>query len=130
MAEIALGVIPLIGTTFAAYRYLHKQLKAFKQYGEDFDRTCQELALHRTLFKLECWILLRSALGDARITELKVHERWDHREINDEFQRNLQTSYELCYSTIRTTKTLLRELEDELQEFSSLVEDRQKVRST
>lgn len=128
MAEIALGVIPLIGTAFTTYRSLHNHLRAFRHYAKDLDRTTKKLGVQRDRFKLECWLLLQSALDENRVKQLKGdQDYWNDPKVNAEFQRNFKSSYQSCLSIIEDISGRLKELEEELQEFNPLIKDKDKV---
>jgi hypothetical protein len=129
MAEIALGVIPLIGATFTTYRSLYTHLRAFRHYAKDLDRTIKKLGVQRNRFKLECWILLRHALDESSVKRLEEGKAsWNDPEVNDEFQRNLESSYQSCLSIIEDISSRLKELEEELKEFNPLIEGKKEVR--
>jgi len=128
MAEIVLGVLPLIGTAFTTYRFLHSQLRAFRHYAKDLDRTAKKFSVQKDRFKLECWLLLRSALDDRTIRQLKGDQsHWDDPEVNAEFERNFKSSYESCLSIIEDISARLKEFEKELEDFSPLIKDREEV---
>ncbi|KAH8168817.1 hypothetical protein LIA77_10943 [Sarocladium implicatum] len=125
MAEIALGVIPLIGSAFTTYRSLYHHVRAFRHYAKDLERTTKTLKIERDKFKLECWILLKSALGKDSIRQLKScqDQVWDDPAINTEFEKNLRSSYGACESVIEDIGSQLKEFQKELEEFSPLIKD-------
>lgn len=129
MAEIALGVIPLIGTAFTTYRSLHRHLRAFRHASKDLERTTKKFGVQKDRFKLECWLLLRSALEEHTITELEANEDfWNDPAVNAEFQLNFKSSYQSCYDIIEDVSQHLKEFEGELAEFAPLIKGREEVR--
>lgn len=127
MAEIALGVVPLIGSAFTAYKSLYAHVRAFRHYAKDLHRTTKNLEIERDKFKLECWILLKSALDESKIQQLKS-SHWNDPAINTEFEQNLQTTYGTCQSIIEDISDQLKEFREELEEFNPLIKDQKEVR--
>lgn len=131
MAEIVLGVIPLIGAAISTYHTIYTNLKAFRHYDRDLRRVTKKLAVQRDSFKLECWILLRHALSEESVRSLKADSNssyWSNPGIDAEFRRNFDTSYETTRDIVEDITNCLKELDTELEQFAPLLESRRTVR--
>ncbi|KAJ4186359.1 hypothetical protein NW767_012666 [Fusarium falciforme] len=105
MAELALGaigVVPVVGFVFGAFKGLCKNLKTFKQYAREAKRVRQELEMQEAIFKNE-WQILRTVFlptaDDSNALDIADHasrRKSDKLQLDQRLRVALGENYDAC----------------------------------
>ncbi|RNJ56426.1 hypothetical protein D7B24_007262 [Verticillium nonalfalfae] len=131
MAELALGIVPLVGLVITSYKAVAINLKTYRHYSKKIKRFQVALSVQRSVFENECHLLLRLVLpNDDAIDKMMAdpgHERWTDPGLDDAIARWLGKNLEAYKGSVEACHEALCELEEQLRGFDVVHGLQQKV---
>ncbi|WAO96448.1 Hypothetical protein NCS54_01412100 [Fusarium falciforme] len=137
MAELALGaigVVPVVGFVFGAFKGLCKNLKTFKRYAREAKRVRQELEVQEAIFKNE-WQILRTVFlptaDDSNALDIADHasrRKSDKLQLDQRLRVALGENYDACEKATAVIREDLQELIRGLQDVTLLANHQESER--
>lgn len=126
IAGVALAVIPILISATEHYDDVHRPLVRLFKFSKEVKRYRTQFKTHSTIFREECRILLGHVVRDdeaVQMLNLPSHPLWRDADIDSGLVNLLSTSREACISTIVTIRTVLEEIEGEVNELCAVASE-------
>jgi hypothetical protein len=133
MAEIAIGVIPLVGLALKSYQFVYRKIRVFRHYSRDVAKVKKQLERQHQFFLNECHLLLQITVetDDGGTVDDMIddsdHPMWDSRELIASFEQCLGRNKDAFIEIVNDIYRPIQELGRELECFDPINSQRQPV---
>ena len=118
--EIALAILPILGSAVTHYRDLIKPFSRYKTHAAEFRKLQLRLGTQRTIYHGEIRRLLARVLGDRCAEEMLLdcqhHASWTDVGVDNSLAEYLGPSLEAFVGMIETIKQSLQKFPKDLQD--------------
>lgn len=132
VAGLVFGVLPIAFEALRAYSSVSDGLHTFRHWSREVDRISMKLGVYNGIFLNECRLLLRLVEDDKTADDMlrdETNHRWSNRALNLRLKSLLQDNIDICCSIMEDTRDTVADMIEEMQKFSILHEQKQKVRA-
>lgn len=114
VAGLAFGVVPIFLEVIKGYRATRETLHSFSSFSTALKRLQVRVNTQEALFRNECRLVLRLALGDMQGSEMlrdPLHQLWNDSNV----EKSLSMTFGESYGTLEENLT---EIQERLQEIN------------
>ena len=125
-----LGLLPLIISAAEHYNDCFHPFRRYRKFGAEVDRFQQQLKIQKTIFRNQCRILLENVTRDDAAASMlgeRSHTLWADPETEQQLADYLKDSRDACVSTLQLIEERLKDVEEESQGLSAILDENQDV---
>lgn len=132
MAELALGIVPLIGVAIKSYKELLSVISTINHSSSVVNQFYRRLTIQYRIFNNECVLNLEllESLDDENIQDMigdSGHANWKDATLESDMRKALGGSYVACAELVEDVHNSTKTLEKKLDSLRAIKSERERV---
>ncbi|PVI03074.1 hypothetical protein DM02DRAFT_717011 [Periconia macrospinosa] len=132
VAGLVFGVLPILMKAVKSYSAVSQTFHDFRHYSKEVKLIHIQFRVHHGIFMNECKLflcLIEDENGAKIMLEDNEDRRWISKDLNDRFNEVLKENIELFRSIIEAAKEVIDSIEEDLERFDVIVEQKSQSES-